>query len=144
MNSEIAPWTLCQTSGDAKRGKEAIAQGRVAAVVLAAGQGSRFDPAKLKGEVPVTASGKSLFCLMAERIAAASKLYKRPLKVAFMTSPQNDAQVRNYFAQNGNFGLQQEQLDFFQQSEQQLLDEKMEPFHSGPNQWAKGPDGNGA
>jgi len=146
--SEYAPLQKCiegWNSEDIERGRRAIAEGRVGVIILAGGQGSRFNPKEVKGCTAITFfQKKTLFQVVAERVLAASKLAGRPLSVAFMTSPLNHSRIIDYFRENHFFGLNSNQLAFFPQSERELLDENHKPFLSGPSTIAKGPDGNGA
>lgn len=91
-------------------GLEAIARGRVGALVLAGGQGTRLGFDKPKGEYNVgLPGGKSLFRLQAQRLlrlrqlaAAASGKAASDVSLPWyiMTSPMTDADTRSYFEEN--------------------------------------------
>lgn len=127
-----------------KKGLEAIAKGQVGCLIVAGGQGSRLKFDGPKGLYPVTViKRKSLFQLAAEKVVAASKLAKRPLPLAIMTSPLNDATTKEFFRSHNNFGLEADQLFFFSQEMLPLLNEKGELFLESKGKIAEGPDGNG-
>lgn len=125
-------------------GRELIEQGKVAAIVLAGGQGSRMQLTGPKGmvhSVPDDPTSPTLFQVFADKTMRAQKSAQRPLHLAIMTSPLNDAATRAYFSANDLFGLTQ--LQFFQQSMRPLLDEENRWVLERPGKLAKGPDGNG-
>ncbi len=104
-------------------GEVAIAAGQVAYLVVAGGQGSRLGFEHPKGMFPVgPVSGKSLFQIHAEKIAALRNRYGAPLPFLVMTSPATDAETRHFFAANRNFGLPAEDVFFFQQGVMPALD----------------------
>lgn len=130
--------------GLGKLGKELVQKGKVAALVLAGGQGSRLRFEKPKGCFPVTCfRHKSLFQLIAEKVKAASKQVAHPLEIAIMTSPLNHVEIQTYFAQHAFFGLSPRQCHFFYQRMWPLLDLEENYFLEAPDQIARGPNGNG-
>jgi UDP-N-acetylglucosamine/UDP-N-acetylgalactosamine diphosphorylase len=141
------PFTSIFPSGnpeDAKRGEEAIKEGKCACVVLAGGQGSRLRCEGPKGCCPITVvKNKTLFQLFAEKISAASKQAGRPLQVAIMTSPLNHVETEFYFVRNNFFGLDPHQVTFFYQRMWPFLDFDGHLFLEAPDQIARGPNGNG-
>jgi len=97
-------------------GEALLRQGRVAALVVAGGQGSRLGIDAPKGVVGVTpVRGKSLFQLHAEKILALSRKYAASVPLFIMTSRDNDTDTRAFFAQNSYFGLKQDEVFFFVQ-----------------------------
>lgn len=101
-----------------------LKSGKLGAIVLAGGNGSRLQFAHPKGCFPVTAfKKKSLFERLVERVKAASTFYDVPLDIAFMTSPQNHEETVRFFEINRFFGLEKRRLFFFQSGELPLLDE---------------------
>ena len=129
---------------DATFGMTLIAEGKVGALLIAGGQGSRLGFNGPKGTFPISLiENKSLFELFAEKVKAASLCYGRLLRLAIMTSPQNHAVTIAFFEEHNHFGLDPSQLSFFSQSEMPFLDEKAHlMLHEGTI--AKGPDGNGS
>ncbi|MBY0587834.1 UDPGP type 1 family protein [bacterium] len=97
-------------------GLEALLAGRVAAVLVAGGQGSRLGFEHPKGMFPIgPVTQASLFQFHAERILARSRQSGKPVPWYIMTSPTNDQETRNFFASKNNFGLGGEQVRFFTQ-----------------------------
>ena len=97
-------------------GREMISQGKVAAFVVAGGQGTRLDFDGPKGDFPVSpVKNKTLFQLFAEQIAAASQKYSVSLPWYVMTSPLNYQRTCKIFASNGYYGLAPEDVFIFQQ-----------------------------
>ena len=70
-----------------KSGEKLLAEGKVAALLVAGGQGSRLDFAGPKGKFPAgPISGKSLFQMHAEKILALNKKYRTNIPWFIMTS----------------------------------------------------------
>jgi UDP-N-acetylglucosamine/UDP-N-acetylgalactosamine diphosphorylase len=97
-------------------GGESLARGDVGVVLVAGGQGSRLGFDGPKGAyllAPV--SGASLFEIHARKILALEAKYGAEIPFYVMTSKLNDAQTREFFAENGNFGLAASRVLFFTQ-----------------------------
>lgn len=98
------------------RGHEQIAKGKVAALIVAGGQGTRLGFDGPKGCLSVTpVSGKSLFAVFAEQILATGRRAGQPIPWYVMTSPANDEATQAFFRRNAFFGLDARQVTFFQQ-----------------------------
>ncbi len=125
-------------------GEAALREGRVAAAVVAGGQGTRLGYDGPKGCYPIgPVSGKSLFQLFAEKILAARRRYEAPVSWYVMTSRDNDAVTREFFEANRFFGLPPEDVFFFQQGQMPALDAKGRLLMSSPHTLAMSPDGHG-
>ena len=99
-----------------KLGKELVRQGKVAAFVVAGGQGTRLGFDGPKGDFPISpVKSKTLFQIFAEYIAAASKKYKTICPWYIMTSPLNHAKTEEIFRLNQYYGLEQENVFIFRQ-----------------------------
>jgi UDP-N-acetylglucosamine/UDP-N-acetylgalactosamine diphosphorylase len=61
-------------------------------------------------------SNKSIFEMHAEKIRALVRKYRHPLPWFIMTSRVNDAATKTFFLQHDYFGLEKEDVVFFQQS----------------------------
>lgn len=97
-------------------GEQVIREGRVAAFTVAGGQGTRLGWGGPKGTYPATTvSGKPLFRVFAEQIAAASRQWDTPIHWYIMTSEANDSDTRAFFADNNWFGLPRTQIMLFPQ-----------------------------
>lgn len=97
-------------------GEDLICQGKVAAFTVAGGQGTRLGWNGPKGTFPATAiTGRPLFRIFAEQILATQKRYNAIIRWYIMTSPQNDAQTRAFFADNRYFGIDRQDIFMFPQ-----------------------------
>ncbi|MEC7838949.1 MAG: UTP--glucose-1-phosphate uridylyltransferase [Chlamydiota bacterium] len=138
-------FTFAEDTSCYHHGKELISQGLVGTVVVAGGQGTRFGFKGPKGCFPISnVKEKTLFQIIAEKTLYASKLAKRPLPLAIMTSDCNHKATLQFFEDNAYFGLDANQVSFFKQSVAPMLDVEGNLFLSSPHTIAKGPDGNGA
>jgi UDP-N-acetylglucosamine/UDP-N-acetylgalactosamine diphosphorylase len=126
-------------------GEELLASGVVAAVLLAGGQGTRlgFDgPKGLYPFAPVT--GRTLFWHHAAKVAAVRARYGCALPWYILTSPQNDATTRAFFAENGHFGLAPESVRFVVQGTLPAVDRDTgRLLLEAPDRLARSPDGHG-
>ncbi|THU56996.1 hypothetical protein C4D60_Mb11t23090 [Musa balbisiana] len=106
-----------------KKGLKAISEGKLAVVLLSGGQGTRLGSSDPKGCFNIgLPSGKSLFQLQAERILCIQKLASQsndtgfmPIHWYIMTSPFTDEATRKFFESHKYFGLESDQVTFFQQ-----------------------------
>lgn len=127
-----------------KRGRELLAKGKCAAIVLAGGSGSRLNFHEPKGCFPITLiKKKSLYQRMGERVLAASHQNQFPLEIAFMTSPNNHLVTETFFAKHAFFNLSASQVHFFKQPLWPLLSLSGDLFLESREKIAKGPNGNG-
>lgn len=128
-----------------RRGEEALAQGQVACVLVAGGQGSRLGATIPKGCMPVgPLSGKSLFQYHCERLRAMSRRYRVEIPLLVMTSPATHDATIEFFEQNRRFGLGLDQLHFFQQSTMPALDLATgKVLLEAPGRIFRAPDGHG-
>jgi UDP-N-acetylglucosamine/UDP-N-acetylgalactosamine diphosphorylase len=125
-------------------GKDLIRQGRVAAFVVAGGQGTRLGFDEPKGNFPISpVKHKTLFHIFAETIAATSAKYSTVCPWYIMTSPLNYKQTTDIFAKNKYFGLARENIFIFQQGTIPNFDTKGRILLSDKSQIACSPDGHG-
>ncbi|MHC4645479.1 MAG: UTP--glucose-1-phosphate uridylyltransferase [Planctomycetota bacterium] len=97
-------------------GKELISSGRVAAFVVAGGQGSRLGFEGPKGNFPISpVKNKTFFQIFAETIAAASERYHTACTWYIMTSPLNHIDTVEIFRANRYYGLDKDSVFIFQQ-----------------------------
>ncbi len=105
---------LCERAR--KRGEQLLADGKVAAFVVAGGQGTRLGYDGPKGCFEVTpVTHKPLFQVFAEQILAAGRRAKTPIPWYVMTSRANDVQTRAFFRRHDFFGLNPKDVFFFTQ-----------------------------
>jgi len=132
------------TTDDYELGLQILADARVGCILIAGGQGTRLNLKGPKGLVEITPiRKKTLFQLFAEKVVAASKRAKAHLPLAIMTSPLNHEETVDFFKKNKNFGLLDEQLDFFTQEMLPFVSKEGNLFLESPSKIAQGPDGNG-
>ena len=99
-----------------KLGKELISAGKVAAFVVAGGQGTRLGFDGPKGNFPISPiKNKTLFRIFADSIAAASQKYQADCPWYVMTSPLNYGQTKEIFRSNNYYGLGKKNVFIFQQ-----------------------------
>jgi UDP-N-acetylglucosamine/UDP-N-acetylgalactosamine diphosphorylase len=99
-----------------KLGRELIAAGKVAAFVVAGGQGTRLGFDGPKGNFPISpVKKKTLFQIFAESIAAASQKYQADCPWYIMTSPLNHDETKDIFHSNKHYGLDEKNVFIFQQ-----------------------------
>ncbi len=116
-NSEPAdPQQHRKYAGAVVLGKELIRQGKVAAFVVAGGQGTRLGYDGPKGNFPISpVKNKTLFQIFAESIAAASQKYQAICPWYIMTSPLNHDETIEVFRSNDYYGLDDKNVFIFQQ-----------------------------
>ncbi len=129
----------------AKRvGEEAIRAGRLAAFVVAGGQGTRLGFNAPKGLYKVTpVKQKSLFQVFAEKILSASNKYGVRIPWLVMTSHINDAATRAFFGENNFFGLRKDDVVFFKQGLMPAVDRGGKIIMESKSKIAMTPDGHG-
>ncbi|PKI60809.1 hypothetical protein CRG98_018798 [Punica granatum] len=122
-----------------KMGLKAISEGKLAVLLLS-------------GDIGLP-SGKSLFQIQAERILCVQKLAARAAKEGsvasvsihwyIMTSPFTDDATRKFFESHKYFGLEADQVTFFQQGTMPCISKDGRFIMETPYRVAKAPDGNG-
>lgn len=126
-------------------GEQLLRDGKIAAVLLAGGQGTRLGYEGPKGEFPFSpVTGTTLFAHHAARIDALRRRYGCALPWYIMTSPQNDTQTRAFFASNDWFGLPPQSITIFQQGVLPAVDRETGAILlERPDAIALSPDGHG-
>lgn len=116
---EVIPSTFAQTKealACREEGLRLLKQGRVAALVVAGGQGSRLGVNGPKGIVGVTpVKRKSLFQVFAEKILALEKRIGCRIPLFIMTSRENREETEEYFQSKAFLGLDRSRVHFFVQ-----------------------------
>lgn len=146
-----------------KTGLKAVAEGKVAVVVLSGGQGTRLGFSGPKGMYDIgLPSGKTLFQLQAERLlrvcalannssvaatttegAAAGPATSARIPWYIMTSPLNDATTREFFAAHKFFGVPESDVFFFSQGTLPCMTRDGKIILESAGKVAMAPDGNG-
>ncbi len=125
-------------------GEDALEHGRVAALVVAGGQGTRLGFAGPKGCFPIfPLSGKTLFQLFAEKIAALSRRHRAAIPWYVMTSEGNHDDVVSFFQDHGYFGLARADVFFFRQRELPAIDPHGKLLLAEKGRIATSPNGHG-
>ncbi len=128
-----------------KAGEDLIRRGKVAAFVVAGGQGSRLGFEGPKGCFAAGAvTGKSLFAFFADNLLGMKDRYGVDVPWYIMTSPLNHAATLAFFDSNKFFGLKRENVMFFPQGVMPSLDIKTgKVLLAGKGEVATNPDGHG-
>lgn len=128
-----------------KAGEDLIRAGKVAAFVVAGGQGSRLGYDGPKGCFTAGAvTGKSLFQIFAENLLGAKDRYGVDVPWYVMTSPLNHEATTSFFEVNRYFGLKRESVKFFPQGVLPSLEIKTgKVLMSSTGEIATNPDGHG-
>ncbi len=126
------------------RGHELLRQGKVAAFLVAGGQGTRLGYDGPKGEYPVTPiKYKPLFQVFAEQLLAHGKNSGKPIPWYIMTSDINDAPTQAFFKKHNYFGYDPKNIRFFQQGMMPAFDLTGKMLLGAKDSLALSPDGHG-
>ncbi|OWY73273.1 hypothetical protein B7486_02710 [cyanobacterium TDX16] len=127
-----------------RRGEALLAAGKVAAFIVAGGQGTRLGFDGPKGAFPISpVQGKTLFQLFAESILATIRTYGGKIHWYVMTSPANHDATCSCFESNDFYGLGREGVSFFQQGVMPAFDRSGKILLDQPHRIALSPDGHG-
>ena len=126
-------------------GNQALANGQVAFVLTAGGQGSRLGFEHPKGMFPIgPVSNRSLFQIMLEHCLARGSKTGGCIPVYIMTSPQTDAETREYLESNDWFGYRGEEVRIFCQGGMPAVDLKHgKVLMADKHELVTSPDGHG-
>jgi UDP-N-acetylglucosamine/UDP-N-acetylgalactosamine diphosphorylase len=125
-------------------GESLISQGKVAALTVAGGQGTRLGFDGPKGNFPVSPiQSKTLFRIFAETIAAVSERYGAVCPWYIMTSPLNHEQTTEIFKADNYYGLDPRNVFIFQQGTLPNFAFDGRILLAEKHQLARSPDGHG-
>lgn len=125
-------------------GRDLIRTGKVAALTVAGGQGTRLGFDGPKGALVVTpVGGKTLFELFGETIKAARRRYDSPIPWYIMTSPANHEQTLEYLKSCDFFGLPETDVILFRQGMLPAFDFQGRLLLAEKHRLALTPDGHG-
>ncbi len=105
-------------------GKKAIKEGKLAAVTMAGGQGTRLGHSGPKGTYDIGLdSHKSLFELLADNLKEEGKKYDVIIPWFIMTSRENNKETVEFFEKHRYFGYKKDKnIFFFEQGELPMMD----------------------
>ncbi len=148
--SDIQPMPFKIASDDLRydywkeTGEILLGKGQVAAFLVAGGQGSRlgFDGPKGMFDIGLP-SHKSLFQLQAERLQNLAAQVGHAIPWCIMTSPLNHEATVNFFREHDYFGMNKDDIRFFEQGTICALNPNGKAVVDENNRLALVPDGNG-
>jgi UDP-N-acetylglucosamine/UDP-N-acetylgalactosamine diphosphorylase len=133
-----------QNQEDKALGEQAIREGKVIALLLAGGDGSRLKSSRPKGCFEISLiKNKSLFQLHAEKIAALQTQLGCALPLIILTSPHNETETKSYFEKHQFFHLDPKLVFFITQPLWPLYTLEKKWFFKSLGELATGPNGNG-
>ena len=106
-----------------KIGNEALSSGKIAAVTMAGGQGTRLGHKGPKGTFDLgLKSHKTLFEIICDTLKKVQKENGVTIPWYIMTSEENNETTENFFKNNNYFGYPKESISFFKQGQYPMLD----------------------
>ncbi len=129
----------------ARHGRELLATGKVGAILVAGGQGTRLGFPKPKGMFPIgPVSGNSLFQILAEQLLTRSRRAGVAIPYYVMTSDATHAKTVAFFEEHEHFGLDGDEVFFFQQGNMPAVDAVTgRLLMAGKSALCASPDGHG-
>jgi UDP-N-acetylglucosamine/UDP-N-acetylgalactosamine diphosphorylase len=125
-------------------GDAALAQGRMAAFLVAGGQGTRLGFDGPKGAFPIgPVTDRTLFQYHAEQIRARARRCGAAIPWYIMTSDANDAATRAFFREHDHFGFDPDDISFFRQDMVPAVDFDGKLILEAPGRLAMNPNGHG-
>lgn len=147
----LSPLGACTISEIAQKkeqylqiGLDAIRQGKVGAVLLAGGQGSRLGCSGPKGVFQIGVQRPlSIFECLFRNLMDVTEQAGVPVPLFIMTSEANDAETRAFLEEHQFFGYPRESIHFFIQEMAPVLDEDGKILLASAGKIAVSPNGNG-
>ena len=126
-------------------GERLLAEGRVGAILVAGGQGTRLGCTGPKGLVPVgPVSRANLFELLFGKLRAVHRRFGRRIPLAIMTSSATDDDTRRFLADHDHGGLDPDFVHVFRQHDLPAVDATTgRILLDAPDHFAMAPDGHG-
>ncbi len=125
-------------------GAEAIRAGKVAAVLLAGGQGTRLGSPAPKGMFDIGLTRpRYIFEQLISNLLSVVKETGAYVPLYIMTSEKNDGETRAFFEEHDFFGYPAEEIKFFVQDMAPSVDFEGKLLFEGRGRLALSPNGNG-
>ena len=126
-------------------GRIAIAQGKLAVVTMAGGQGTRLGHDGPKGTYFIKNDGmdKSIFQILTEIMKKGRKTYQVDIPWYIMTSEENHEDTVRFFRENDCFGYPKGAIMFFRQAKLPMFDEEGKILVGEDKQIKQAADGHG-
>ncbi len=126
-------------------GQTVLAEGRVGAILVAGGQGTRLGFSHPKGMFPIgPVSERTLFEMHADQLRAIAKKYGRSVPLYLMTSPATDSETKQFFTEHKDCELPFGNLQIFCQGTMPAVERASgRILLEAPGKLALSPDGHG-
>ncbi len=125
-------------------GLNMLSEGKVGAVLLAGGQGSRLGYDGPKGTFNIGVTRElSIFEQLMNNISAVTNITGRTFPLFIMTSTVNDKTTRDFFEAHNYFGYLRDEIHFFIQDVAPACDYNGKVFLDGKGSVSLMPNGNG-
>ncbi len=125
-------------------GLTAIREGKVAALLLAGGMGTRLGLDKPKGSLNVGLTKELyIFQCLINNLMDVTKKAGKSIPLYIMTSEKNDADTKEFFEEHNYFGYAKEDVAFFIQEMAAAVDYDGKLLLEEPGRLATSPNGNG-
>lgn len=137
---EQSRWDQARAAGD-----ELLRAGKVGAILVAGGQGTRLGFDKPKGMFPIGALSQApLFEILAQQLLARSRRARAPIPYFIMTSDATHEDTVAFFREHDHFGLPAGDVYFFQQGNMPAVDAETGKLLISSDQiLSMSPDGHG-
>ncbi|MCR4924473.1 MAG: UTP--glucose-1-phosphate uridylyltransferase [Lachnospiraceae bacterium] len=127
-----------------RKGMDALNSGKLGAVLLAGGMGTRLGSDAPKGMFDI---GKTksvyIFQRLIENLMDVTDNLRSPVQLFVMTSEKNHRDTVSFFKQHGYFGYPQTSIHFFKQDMVPSTDDDGKVYLESPCRIATSPNGNG-
>lgn len=126
-------------------GEQLLREGKVAAILVAGGQGTRLGFEHPKGMFPLgPVSDQTLFQIHFEKLLARGRRYGKSIPLYLMTSPATHDETVEFLEQHDRFGLAERDLRIFCQGTMPAIDDTTKQLLlAEPDSLALSPDGHG-
>jgi len=127
-----------------ERGERMLREGRVAALVVAGGQGTRLGFDGPKGAYPLgPVTDRTLYEIHAQKVRGLARRYRSRVPLYVMTSDATDAATREHFERHDRFGLDAADLHVFRQGMVPAFDFDGRLVLDAPDHVFESPNGHG-